>query len=136
MRPFNRVREGLSKHLSVPLNRVINYNRAPRSLAIASRPNAFIPPSTYDKLMAVLLGKVFSEMPAPAPVWFTRSALLILFRLGVTFEGAVRQLCRLRVCDVRADHIIVPLNADRSRWLRVWLEPPSITCGLEKAPNI
>lgn len=45
VRPFNRVREVLNKHLSAPLDRVINYNRAPRSLAIASRPNAFIPPS-------------------------------------------------------------------------------------------
>ena len=110
MRPFNRVREALNKHLPVPLDRVINYNRAPRSLAIASRPNAFIPPSIYDKLMAVLLGEVFSETPAPAQVWFMRLALLIIFRLGVTFEGVVRQLCRLRVCDVRDDHIIVPLS--------------------------
>ena len=111
MRPFNRVREALNKHLSAPLDRVVNYNRAPRSLAIASRPNAFIPPSIYDKVMAVLLAEVFSETRASAQVWFLRSALLVIFRLGVTFEGAVRQLCRLRVCDVRDDHIIVPLNA-------------------------
>ena len=123
VQPFNRVGEALNKHLAVKLELVVNYNRAPRTLAIASRPNAFIPPSTYDRLMTVLLGDVFSETPASASVWFMRSALLIVFRLGVAFEAAVRQLCRLRVCDVRDDHIVVPLNAKRTRWLRVWLDP-------------
>lgn len=122
VRPFNHVGEALNKHLVVKLERVVNYNRAPRTLAIASRPNAFIPPSTHDRLMTALLREVFSETPAPVSVWFMRSALLILFRLGVTFEGAVRQLCRLRVCDVHDNHIVVPLNTKRTRWLRVWLD--------------
>lgn len=68
VRLFNRVREALNKQLSVPLDRVINYNRASRSLAIASRPNAFVPPSIYDKVMAILLGEVFSETPASVQV--------------------------------------------------------------------
>lgn len=125
VKPFNQVTDVLNKHLAVKQECVVNYNRAPRSLAIASRQNAFIPPSTYDRLVGELESDIFSETPAPTRVWFMRSVLVLALRIGITFEGALRQLCRLRVGDVRGDHVVVAIDPKRSRWIRVWLDPVS-----------
>lgn len=114
VRPLNAVREALQWLIAAQLEPVANYARAPRAHAISSKANAFIRPSDYDRLMRVL-----SEHVPDPDQRFAHAALLLIFRAGVTFEGVLKGVCRLRVCDVHDDIVNMPQSADHARWLRV-----------------
>jgi integrase len=120
--PFNAVREALQPHVAVVFDIIKNPLRGPRVLAVQTKFNAVVPPSTYDKLMTELLADVFSSKSSDANRWFVRVALLMILRLGVTFSGCMQGLCLIRMRHLHEDHVIVPRDTQGRRWLRVWLD--------------
>jgi integrase len=125
VRPLNAVREALQPAVSTPLNVVRNYARAPRTHTITSKANAMVRPSDCFKLMQALSEMTPTMHKAERAQRFVHAALMLIFHVGVTFEGVLKQVCSLQAKDITGNYLRIPLNTWEARWLRVALDGAS-----------
>jgi integrase len=128
VRHFNRVRETVQPYFATALDAVKNYSRAARSTPVLAKTNLVVPPSTYKKLLKVLEEEVLQNTRVDRDTWFDRWLLLMVLRLGVSFEGCVAGLCRVRAQDLGPGCVVIPRDRQRIRWLRVWLDDLTMIC--------
>lgn len=124
VRVFNRIGESLQPFITTELTPVQNYRQIPRPLPVSAKANLVLSPSAYERLLATLEEDILSHTHVNAQRWWERLALLLVLRLGVTFEGSLAGLGRVRLGDVDGElgWVKITLAPKGQRWLRVWLD--------------
>jgi len=130
---FNLIGEALNPYLTADLERVINSGRGARGLAIPSRAILITQAATWLALNRKLEEEVLLNPAADHRKLCMRWVILMVARLGLTFENSLAALAQIQIKHITIDWVTVYFEMARpkdqsqakvagERYLRVWLD--------------